>query len=356
MNKYYYLYKITNNITNEYYYGVHETSKLNDGYFGSGSVLKKNIEKYGLENFEKAILEFFPNRHELMKEEKRIVNNELLKDPKCLNVILGGGELKGSVGKKCVIDNNGIYRMIDKDDNNYQNFFIGRVCINKDGRMKYIKPYELEYYISLGWKKGTIYDSPGKNKIWIHNGESRMFICKSDVQEYIKQGWQLGMYDPGSKIWVNKNDNSKQIHKEDLQKYLNEGWNLGSGKKTINGKIQIKKESKRKYVNKEDLQKYLDDGWNRLSWNNTIWINKDTQNKRVNKENLQKYLDEGWLKGKYNENNTKRRRVLLYDLNGNLIKEFNKVSDANKEGYNNIHKFANKNKVYMKQYILKYGD
>ena len=33
-----------------------------------------------MENFVKEILEFFPNREALMKEEKRIVNKELLKD------------------------------------------------------------------------------------------------------------------------------------------------------------------------------------------------------------------------------------------------------------------------------------
>ena len=34
--KYHYLYKITNNITSEYYYGVHSTDDINDGYFESG--------------------------------------------------------------------------------------------------------------------------------------------------------------------------------------------------------------------------------------------------------------------------------------------------------------------------------
>ena len=68
-HKYHYLYKITNEITNEYYYGVHSTDDLRDGYFGSGSALWENIKKYGRENFIKHILEFFPNRKELMLAE-----------------------------------------------------------------------------------------------------------------------------------------------------------------------------------------------------------------------------------------------------------------------------------------------
>ena len=80
MNKYHYLYKITNLITGEYYYGVHSTNNLNDGYFGSGTQLKNNIQTYGKSNFLKEILEFFPDRKSLMLCESKVVNKQLLKD------------------------------------------------------------------------------------------------------------------------------------------------------------------------------------------------------------------------------------------------------------------------------------
>lgn len=354
MDKYFYLYKITNNITGEYYYGVHETFKLDDGYFGSGATLKENIKQYGLENFVKEILEFFPNRKELMNEEKRIVNKELLKDPKCLNVILGGGELKGSVGKRCVVDENGNYKMVDVSDDTYQNFMIGRICINKDGNMKYIKPYELDYYVKNGWEKGTIYDSPGKGKIWIHSNDKYLQIYENELQKYLDEGWKKGFKGVGNTIWVNKKGNSKQINKDELQNYLNNEWELGFKQKTVNGLICVMKNDGRKYIKEEDFQKYIGDGWQKFTWKNTIWINKNNQNKRIYKEDLQNYLNDNWKIGRYNKNNTRRKGVLLYDLNGNLIKEFKKVVDANKEGYNNIHKYADKNKIYMGKYILKY--
>ena len=48
---YHFLYKTTNLINNKYYYCVHSTKNLNDGYLGSGKYLKRSINKYGKENF-----------------------------------------------------------------------------------------------------------------------------------------------------------------------------------------------------------------------------------------------------------------------------------------------------------------
>ena len=60
--KYNYFYKITNNLNGHYYYGVHCTNDLDDGYMGSGKRLHWAYEKYGIENFTKEILKFFENK------------------------------------------------------------------------------------------------------------------------------------------------------------------------------------------------------------------------------------------------------------------------------------------------------
>ena len=61
---YNYFYKITNLINNHFYYGVHSTNNLNDGYFGSGVKLKQAVKKYGKENFKKEILFISSNEQE----------------------------------------------------------------------------------------------------------------------------------------------------------------------------------------------------------------------------------------------------------------------------------------------------
>ena len=64
---YHYFYKIINKLNNHYYYGIHSTDNLNDGYMGSGRNLRRAINKYGIENFEKEIIKFFDTREECAK-------------------------------------------------------------------------------------------------------------------------------------------------------------------------------------------------------------------------------------------------------------------------------------------------
>lgn len=86
----FYLYKIVNCITGKYYYGVHSTKNIDDGYMGSGVILKKAYKKYGIENFKKQIIKYFQNKQEMFLYEKEIVNDQLINDELCYNVICGG--------------------------------------------------------------------------------------------------------------------------------------------------------------------------------------------------------------------------------------------------------------------------
>ena len=88
--KFHYLYKITNLVNLKYYYGIHSTNNIEDGYMGSGFLLHRAFKKYGIENFKKEILEFYNSRIELLEAERNIVNMFEIKNPMCYNLAIGG--------------------------------------------------------------------------------------------------------------------------------------------------------------------------------------------------------------------------------------------------------------------------
>ena len=86
----YYLYEIRNNLNGKIYVGVHKTKVLDDGYMGSGKVITRAIEKYGIENFTKTILEIFDSQEEMFAREKEIVTEEFLSREDTYNLRIGG--------------------------------------------------------------------------------------------------------------------------------------------------------------------------------------------------------------------------------------------------------------------------
>ena len=54
--KFYYVYQLINKVNGKIYVGMHATDDMDDGYLGSGKLIRRAVQKYGAENFEKIIL------------------------------------------------------------------------------------------------------------------------------------------------------------------------------------------------------------------------------------------------------------------------------------------------------------
>lgn len=86
-----YIYKTTNMINGKFYIGMHTSNDIqNDNYLGSGIALNRAIKKYGRQNFKRQILKQFDNYQEAFQYQKKIVNQNLVKDEDCYNLTIGG--------------------------------------------------------------------------------------------------------------------------------------------------------------------------------------------------------------------------------------------------------------------------
>ena len=96
----YIIYKITNIKNKKFYIGKHQTTNIDDSYFGSGIALLKAIKKYGKENFKREILYIFDSEIDMNQKEKEIVNEEFIISNKTYNIGVGGEGGSHFKGKK----------------------------------------------------------------------------------------------------------------------------------------------------------------------------------------------------------------------------------------------------------------
>lgn len=200
-----YIYKVTNIITNRYYIGMHSTFDVNDGYFGSGKILWRSINKYGKENHKKEILEFLSSRKLLAEREKEIVNIELLKDKLCMNLVVGGcnailfGSENGNYGKKITT----------------QHLKLLRLGYNKFVKNNKVKCYEM----AINARK---FSTAFKDKK--HSGATKQ------KQRTVKLGKYTGKDNTQyNTCWIYSEilNVDKKIKKEKLDDYILDGWKIG---------------------------------------------------------------------------------------------------------------------------------
>lgn len=93
MDKFGYVYKVTNLLTHEFYIGCRRYDldyHIQNPYLGSSVTLKESIRRYGIENFKKEILEDCDSAEELRCAEARWIKLNL-DDPLCMNHAYGIG-------------------------------------------------------------------------------------------------------------------------------------------------------------------------------------------------------------------------------------------------------------------------
>ena len=86
-----YIYKTTNLINNKIYIGKHLSNSYDSKYYGSGVLLIKAIEKYGIDNFKNEIIDIAETEEELNKKEFEYINQYKSEYGRnCYNIASGG--------------------------------------------------------------------------------------------------------------------------------------------------------------------------------------------------------------------------------------------------------------------------
>jgi group I intron endonuclease len=228
----YYIYKITNTINGKIYIGVHKTKNINDGYMGSGKILKRAIEKYGIDNFTKEILEYFENSQEMHDREKELVNDEFLLREDTYNVRRGGNggfdyinsnydvEVRRNNGKKAASI---FWNTPEYVEDHKKRGSIRFSQMHKDGLMKYdtfkgkhhtpeskekIKNSHKERF-----EQGEIPWNKGKRMAWVHKEDEKAIILIEELPSYLSNGWSIGQKDKKikEKVPVDRRKNWKDV-------------------------------------------------------------------------------------------------------------------------------------------------
>lgn len=193
--KYHFIYKTTNLKNGKYYLGMHSTSNLNDGYLGSGKILWHSINYHGRENFKFEIIEYLENRQLLANREKELVNDDILKDPMCMNLRRGGEGAWHKLANDAFKEN--------LKDPEYKNEFF-----KKTGLYKYN-----ELGLNKTWKDN--YDWLGKN----HTEEAKNKIGSANsINQKGENNSQFGTF------WITNGIENKKIK---IDSSIPNGWHKG---------------------------------------------------------------------------------------------------------------------------------
>jgi hypothetical protein len=191
--KHHIIYKTTNLLSGRYYIGMHSTNNLDDGYMGSGDLIRKSIKKHGKENHKFEILERCDSREELASREEELVNLQEIAKKDCMNLKVGGsGGLDGLTEQQ-----------INK--------------IRKD-------PYYRKKISQISSKTLKRLHSEGKIKYNTFIGKKHSEETKKKISESAK-GRGKGSYNSQfGTCWITNEKENKKIKKGDL---IPEGWRLG---------------------------------------------------------------------------------------------------------------------------------
>jgi hypothetical protein len=293
MVKNYYVYQVTDKLTNQFYIGSRGCyCDINeDTYLGSPKTWKPNKKR-----LTKEIIASFDNRHDaIIFERNLIIDNLSNKLNMNFNIPHPNIHRENLITAK---DKSGKIITISKDDPLFGIEYFG---VSKG--LVLVKDHEDNIFITnitdprylngelIHYNKGKNIGSehPNFNKVWINNGVKQKLVDSSEILV----GWVFGTLQKGvdtpsshkKSIWVNFGDKNKRIKDSELEEYINKGWKIGR--------------SNLKQYKKNKNRKIVVPNFKYYKWIHNIELKV---NKRVLDNQIEEFINNGWVLGRFNFN------------------------------------------------------
>ena len=242
---YYYVYQITNLLSNKVYVGKHKSAKhpFENQYYGSGKQIIAAIKKYGIENFKKEVLQYCSSMEEMADKEAEVVTEDFVKRSDTYNMHKGGlggwdhynGTKEHSInsskgGKKAAKQLNEFIAEQKANNTEWWENWYNKVCeSNKELSLRTQTPEtkdkRRDTFTKIGHSQGEKNSQFGK--IWISNILTKE-VKRITLNEVIPESWVRGKKGHlPKKSWVNNGSKEHYILIEKEQEYKLNGFSSG---------------------------------------------------------------------------------------------------------------------------------
>lgn len=222
---FYTVYKTTNNINMKVYIGKHQTKNLDDGYLGSGKLLKAAIKKYGKESFSKEILFIFDNEQEMNEKEKEMVKI----GANTYNLCEGGRGGFGYINSDPVL----VYKRDLK-----LNKSKGRLAANKALLEKYGENWNsiISSFAKNLWLNDISYRNALSEKLSAAAKKRKKitgYIASDEAKQKQRESFRRNNHQKGEKnsqygkIWITNGSENKLIKRIDFSSFIEKGFYKG---------------------------------------------------------------------------------------------------------------------------------
>ncbi len=281
-----YIYCITNTLNNKNYIGkcklIEGKEPLTDNYMGSGSLLKEDIKKYGINNFKKEILEdYIPTEFETLIKEIFYIQKFKKMGQAFYN------QSPGAEGyDKKTLQNN-------LNSEHFKKWVNNKANLNSEITKSYWKNISEEEYYNrcLSMKKGWANLSEQEKKNF---KEKRSFIQKevcSKMSEEEKSRINLKRSESLKKNYLQKSEEQRKEEKKNISNALKEyNKNLSAQKRKKISEKQSK--AQKEFLKKEDPEHKKARNKKAALSRSSIWEIEDPYKNVITVRGLRTWCDE----------------------------------------------------------------